>query len=226
MSEKICQECGGVLDEGCEFCRNCGAPCVTEKIKLKKICDECGAEISADAKVCSECGAPVNKTNNVCGECGMELTEGAAVCSGCGAPTKEAKHFCIECGRLIPLSASVCTECGAPQHKKDAAPAAANTTVIVNESRLSDSIAVCAMIFGFLLPPVGLIFSIIGIISYGPGMNKKMSIAALIISVIVGVAMGITIYTLYPSTRDAIQAGNDMTRLYNEFYRIFNGGAL
>jgi predicted amidophosphoribosyltransferase len=46
--KRVC-ECGTTLDDGDEFCKNCGKP-------LTVTCPACGAKIDSDSNFCPKCG--------------------------------------------------------------------------------------------------------------------------------------------------------------------------
>ena len=53
-SEKICDNCGTVLDSNMKFCPKCGT-----KTKMKKFCPNCGAEVNEEDTFCERCGTKI-----------------------------------------------------------------------------------------------------------------------------------------------------------------------
>ncbi len=135
-------------------------------------------------------------------------------------------YFCSECGAPLNEPLDYCPECGAPlkADSQNTFPAGylSQSAIMNGNEHQSDVIAVCAMLFSILLPPIGLIFSVIGLIIYRSGTNKKLSIVSLVISIILGIVYGIILAVVLPDVLNMMQAGNDMTRFYNEFSSVFS----
>ena len=92
----FCKECGCKLDDGSDFCPNCGS----KKPEPKP---------AAEGWKCPQCGAMAN--GKFCPECGTKKPEAQMdgwTCS-CGAVNKG--KFCAECGKPKPA--------GVPQYKCD-----------------------------------------------------------------------------------------------------------
>ena len=75
---KKCPECGAEVQDGVNFCPNCGH-------KMVATCPKCGGEIIPGAKFCPNCGEKLTK---VCSNCGHELAPGAKFCPECGTKTE------------------------------------------------------------------------------------------------------------------------------------------
>ena len=79
-----CENCGKELNEGVDFCEQCGEPVVQ-----KKRCEKCKAELPEDTAFCIKCGTPTEKPKTLCTQCGAELPEEADFCGKCGAVTEK-----------------------------------------------------------------------------------------------------------------------------------------
>lgn len=89
--------------------------------------------------------------------------------------------FCSKCGNEIDNEAVVCPKCGC---------ATANMTLQKNAASAEASgetstLATCAIVFAILLPIVGIILGIIGVVKYKTEAYKKKCITAIVLSVIV-----------------------------------------
>ena len=122
----------------------------------------------------------------ICMECGSKIDEQMQACPNCGYVLKETV-ICHECGKKIRADVDYCPNCGAPTRPQKIEVTPGKPAGIPAES---GAIAVCAMVFAFLLPPVGLIFALIGLKKNRQPVHRKLCIAALVISVIVGVFAG------------------------------------
>ena len=90
-----CPNCEKIVDEGANFCRQCGTQVVTN-------CPKCEASISGTGQFCDECGeklyaeprqqiqAPDQGTQreigglHFCPACGIQMAEGTQICPDCG----------------------------------------------------------------------------------------------------------------------------------------------
>ena len=99
-----CTQCGVQLEEGANFCHNCGAPCEPETQEKQKVltegenketavvrCSNCGALLFPDDVFCNQCGSPIaqaqtGKEEYRCSKCKTEYLPGAQFCSVCGVP--------------------------------------------------------------------------------------------------------------------------------------------
>ena len=82
-----CENCGKELNEGVDFCNECGTSVQKER------CVQCGTELPVGAAFCPKCGNPVKEPEVYCTQCGIELPKGADFCVKCGAmtPKKETE---------------------------------------------------------------------------------------------------------------------------------------
>ena len=99
-----CTQCGVQLEEGSNFCHNCGAPCEPEMQEKQKVltegenketavvrCSNCGALLFPDDVFCNQCGSPITQVQTEkeeyrCSKCKTEYQPGAQFCSVCGTP--------------------------------------------------------------------------------------------------------------------------------------------
>lgn len=105
-----CTQCGAQLEEGANFCHNCGTQCEPEiqeeaedlngaefEGETVVYCPNCGASLFPDDAFCNQCGAPVSKLHSEkeedrCPECNTEYQPGAQFCSTCGTPLGQASN--------------------------------------------------------------------------------------------------------------------------------------
>ena len=57
-----CSNCGKELEEGLNFCSECGSKVIPPESKTKT-CISCGFELKDSMKFCSKCGANINETS-------------------------------------------------------------------------------------------------------------------------------------------------------------------
>lgn len=214
MLESICGECGSPLREGASFCKVCGAPVQSADNTI--ICTECGKTIPSGSPVCPECGAPVQSAGStiICTECGKTVPSGSPVCPGCGAPVQSAGStiICTECGKAVPSGSQICPSCGAPT----APQAALMPAQPVADMPESGGLAVCAMVFSLLFPPIGLILGIIGRKKYRIPTNIALCKAAVIISVITCILYTVLLIKVVPELLDTYRTANEAKDKYNK----------
>lgn len=73
-----CPDCGEMVDDGAEFCPNCGSHLDTNA------CPNCGESLDGDEAFCPGCGTELSDTD-ACHECGADLDGDEAFCPSCGA---------------------------------------------------------------------------------------------------------------------------------------------
>lgn len=61
MPQKVCSNCGVMVNEDARFCGKCGQSFAGDEESYKKaFCSECGSEMNSDMSFCPECGTSVN----------------------------------------------------------------------------------------------------------------------------------------------------------------------
>lgn len=183
---------------------------------LNPICGECGSPLREAASFCKVCGAPVHSAYNtiICTECGKAVPSGSSVCPVCGAPVQSAGSaiICTECGKTVPSGSQICPECGAPT----APQAALMPAQPVADMPESGGLAVCAMVFSLLFPPIGLILGIIGRKKYRIPTNIALCKAAVIISVITCILYTVLLIKVVPELLDTYRTANEAKDKYNK----------
>lgn len=155
-----------------------------------------------------------------CSECGQQISEQSEYCPHCGAPVQSRTVFCRECGQKIDESADVCPNCGAP---RGAVPVTVqNTGGTHDASAESGSIAICAMIFSFLFPPLGLVLGIIGLKRQNYDVNLKLCKIAIAISFILGILYTILIVNLAPFVTETVGNVEKGNRIMNDIENFFD----
>lgn len=98
--------------------------------------------------------------------------------------------FCTKCGNVVPENASFCPICGASlkstnQPAPQQAPAPAYTPAPA-PARESNTMAILGLVFAFIVPVLGLIFSIIGLgkAKELQGEGHGLALAGLIVSIV------------------------------------------
>lgn len=150
-----------------------------------------------------------------CANCGRPLREGASFCPECGVAVCPASNaiFCSECGHPLNAGESACPNCGAPV--SDAAmPVEAMPAPTAAGLPESGALAVCAMVFSILFPPIGLILAVIGSKKYIIPMNRKLCFAALIISVITCIVYTIILIKVVPEIISTYRTAHEATDKY------------
>lgn len=57
--EKVCKSCGKQLEDGQNFCPNCGARMEEPMQEAESLCKTCGAKLPPDQLFCTACGAKI-----------------------------------------------------------------------------------------------------------------------------------------------------------------------
>ena len=124
--------------------------------------------------------------------------------------------YCSECGKQIDENQSSCPNCGVllNNHIFVQSPKAVQSTDIVENG----SIAICAMIFSFLFPPIGVVLGILGLKKQRSKTNINLCKTAIVISVILTIVDVVILANLIPvlaDTADTIEKGNRLKRIIN-----------
>lgn len=98
--------------------------------------------------------------------------------------------FCSKCGNEINDMAAICPNCGCPTEKYPqetnvATQSVQSTSAPKIEDGEKPTLARCALVFSFLMPIVGLILGIVGVIKYKTDDLKKKCIIAIPVSIVV-----------------------------------------
>ena len=122
--------------------------------------------------------------------------------------------YCSECGKQIDENQSSCPNCGVllNNHIFVQSPKAVQSTDIVENG----SIAICAMIFSFLFPPIGIVLGILGLNKQRNKTNLNLCKAAIIISFILTIVYVIILVNLIPflaDTADSLEKGNRLKNI-------------
>lgn len=92
--------------------------------------------------------------------------------------------YCTRCGKALDDNANFCGECGT--RLEGNSPYGVYNTYnqnTNNQPQESSTLSICALIFAFVSPIIGVILGIMGCVKYQTPSYKKMSIAAIILSV-------------------------------------------
>ncbi len=124
--------------------------------------------------------------------------------------------YCSECGKQIDENQSSCPNCGVllNNHIFVQSPRAGQSTDIVENG----SIAICAMIFSFLFPPIGVVLGILGLNKQRSKTNINLCRTAIVISVILTIVYVVILINLIPvlaDTADTIEKGNRIKNFLN-----------
>ncbi len=124
--------------------------------------------------------------------------------------------YCSECGKQIDENQSSCPNCGVllNNHIFVQSPKAVQSTDIVENG----SIAICAMIFSFLFPPIGVVLGILGLKKQRSKTNINLCKTAIVISVILTIVDVVILVNLIPvlvDTADTVEKGNRLKRFFN-----------
>ena len=94
--------------------------------------------------------------------------------------------YCSKCGKQIMDEAVICPACGCA-----VAGGPADKSVYQESLRQGESstLAYCALIFGLLMPIVGIILGIVGVVKYTDESLKKKCIYAILASILIWVAV-------------------------------------
>lgn len=101
-SNSICPHCGAMVEEGMNFCEECGMPL------RAKLCPHCHQTITLDSYLCPHCNKPTE--THRCSFCGETMEEGERFCVSCGSPRDGI--ICPEC--QIVNYRSFCRRCNRP----------------------------------------------------------------------------------------------------------------
>ncbi len=87
--------------------------------------------------------------------------------------------YCKNCGKELLDNSAFCSNCGSPQSTIDRVD---NNTVIQEETKLW---WILSIVFAFLINWLGIVFGIIGLVTYKNQENRKLSLVGLVISVVI-----------------------------------------
>ena len=117
----------------------------------------------------------------ICTNCGFQLADEAAVCSHCGTAAPAANNTPYhQLYQQPPYSQTPYQQTPYQQ-----SPYQQNPYQQPYVETESSTLAICALVFAFIIPIVGLVCGIIGVCKYKTPSYKSRSIAAIIISIIV-----------------------------------------
>lgn len=102
--------------------------------------------------------------------------------------------FCSKCGSEINGQSVICPVCGCPTDNNALSTAQQSTSAPKLENDESTGLATCALVFSFLMPIVGLICGIAGIVKYKSENLKKKCIIAIPISIVVWIISTIVVF--------------------------------
>lgn len=99
-----CPNCKSILDEGAQFCRNCG-------IQVMQKCPKCNTPIKSGA-YCDKCGTPAavpasSQPNQIVGQNAQAAPNAQSV----NAPNNQ-RRFCPACGAPVDANMTICGNCG------------------------------------------------------------------------------------------------------------------
>lgn len=101
--------------------------------------------------------------------------------------------FCSKCGNEIDNEALICPKCGCATANMEAQKSTVSDVV----SGETSTMATCAIVFAILIPIVGFILGIIGVVKYKTDAYKKRSIAAIILSSVLWIANIVALILFY-----------------------------
>lgn len=101
--------------------------------------------------------------------------------------------FCQKCGNEIHNEAVVCPHCGCPVQENAPQPAGVSDAPVVENGETS-GMATGALVCAFLIPIVGIILGIVGVIKYETPTYKNRCIIAIVISIVVWIISSIIIF--------------------------------
>ncbi len=125
--------------------------------------------------------------------------------------------YCSECGKQIDQNQSSCPNCGALLNSHifvQSSKAVQSTDIVEN-----GSITICAMIFSFLFPPMGIVLGILGLKKQRSKTNINLCKTAIVISVILTIVYVVILANLIPvlvDTADTIEKGNRIKNFLND----------
>lgn len=107
-------------------------------------------------------------------------------CPNCGKELRDDELFCSECGNAVNAASQQTIQgqqpiYGQQPYSPQQVPQAQYPAVSAEKKGL----AVCALVFSFLMPIVGIILGIIGAVKYKTPKFKNQCIAAIPISIVV-----------------------------------------
>ena len=116
--------------------------------------------------------------------------------------------FCTNCGNEMPENAKFCSKCGASINGDENATATPNYGYNPQPAPVQGygyqqyqptegkALGVCSIIFGILMPMIGLICGIIGVCTYKEESNRKLAIIGLVIAA-VEIVLGVVLSIVY-----------------------------
>lgn len=109
-------------------------------------------------------------------------------CPNCGKELKENAVFCAECGTAVNPAPQQAYANQAPAQQFQQ-PAQVQQPMYPQVEEEKKTLATCALAFAFLMPIVGLILGIIGVVKYKTAKYKNQCIAAIPLSIVVWVML-------------------------------------
>lgn len=141
-------------------------------------------------KTCSRCGASLPDDETKCTYCGKSLIEEEENTS---ENNQKNDLFCKNCGGALLPGDQFCTKCGTKvesinsnQETNNFGNNFNNSNPVNNPELLETStIGICSIVFGVLIPIVGLILGIVGLSKYKVKKNRTLCIIGIVVSIVI-----------------------------------------